>query len=77
MFRIAPSSMAIGDADSERDDRRDATAVLDALEHEVLAAWDEGGSRWASLCRASIATSARFTGARMISDYRRFYDAFR
>ncbi len=68
---------AIGDADSERDDRRDATAVLDALEHEVLAAWDEGGSRWASLCRASIATSARFTGARMISDYRRFYDAFR
>jgi hypothetical protein len=29
------------------------------------------------MMRAAICTSARFTGARMISDYRRFYDSFK
>ena len=46
------------------------------IENEVLVAWDEGKTRWADFMRASIATSARFTGARMISDYLRFYDSF-
>ncbi len=67
---------AIGEADDERDDERDAQQVLDSLEHEVLPLWDEGGQRWCEIMRASIATSARFTGARMISDYLRFYDSF-
>ena len=67
---------AIGEADDERDDERDAQQVLDSLEHEVLPLWDEGGQRWCDVMRASIATSARFTGARMISDYLRFYDSF-
>ena len=67
---------AIGKADDERDDTRDAQAVLDVIENEVLPAWDEGASRWNELMRASICTSARFTGARMISDYLRFYDSF-
>ena len=67
---------AIGEADDERDDERDAQQVLDSLEHEVLPLWDEGGQRWCDIMRASIATSARFTGARMISDYLRFYDSF-
>ena len=67
---------AIGQADDERDDDRDAQRVLDAIEHEVLPSWQQGGQRWNELMRASIATSARFTGARMISDYRQFYDSF-
>ena len=67
---------AIGEADDERDDVRDAQNVLDVLENEVLPAWDEGPDKWCELMRASIATSARFTGARMISDYLRFYDSF-
>jgi starch phosphorylase len=67
---------AIGEADDERDDERDAKRVLDTIEHEVLPSWQEGGMRWNELMRASIATSARFTGARMISDYRQFYDSF-
>ena len=46
------------------------------LEHEVLPLWDEGPERWAKLMRASIATSARFTGTRMIADYLHFYDKF-
>ena len=62
--------------DDDSDDERDAKNVLDVLENEVLPAWDEGDEKWCELMRASIATSARFTGARMISDYRRFYDSF-
>jgi alpha-glucan phosphorylase-like protein len=67
---------AIGEENDERDDERDAQNVLDVIENEVLVAWDEGKTRWADFMRASIATSARFTGARMISDYLRFYDSF-
>ena len=67
---------AIGEADDERDDVRDAKNVLDVIENEVLPAWDEGDEKWCEIMRASIATSARFTGARMISDYLRFYESF-
>ena len=67
---------AIGGADDERDDVRDAKNVLDVIENEVLPAWDEGDEKWCEIMRASIATSARFTGARMISDYLRFYESF-
>ncbi|MBG45760.1 MAG: alpha-glucan phosphorylase [Euryarchaeota archaeon] len=67
---------AIGEADDERDDVRDAKNVLDVIENEVLPAWEEGDEKWCEIMRASIATSARFTGARMISDYLRFYDSF-
>ena len=67
---------AIGEAEDDRDDARDAENIYNALEHEVLPLWDEGPQRWAKLMRASISTSARFTGARMIADYLHFYDRF-
>lgn len=67
---------AIGQADDERDDQRDAENIYNVLESEVLPLWDEGPERWAKLMRASIATSARFTGTRMIADYLHFYDKF-
>ena len=67
---------AIGKGEDERDDERDAKDVYDSLEHEVLPAWNDGPEHWNDLMRASIATSARFTGARMISDYLRFYSNF-
>ena len=67
---------AIGEAEDDRDDARDAENIYNVLEHEVLPLWDEGPQRWAKLMRASIATSARFTGARMIADYVHFYDRF-
>ncbi|MEE2747481.1 MAG: alpha-glucan family phosphorylase [Candidatus Thermoplasmatota archaeon] len=66
----------IGEGEDERDDSRDAKAVYDTLEHEVLPAWNGNAEHWNDLMRASIATSARFTGARMISDYLRFYSNF-
>lgn len=67
---------AIGEAEDDRDDARDAENIYNVLEHEVLPLWDEGPQRWAKLMRASIATSARFTGARMIADYLHFYSRF-
>jgi starch phosphorylase len=67
---------AIGEAEDERDDARDAENIYNVLENEVLPLWDEGPERWAKLMRSSIATSARFTGARMIADYMHFYDKF-
>ena len=67
---------AIGHSEDERDDARDAENIYNVLEHEVLPLWDEGPERWAKLMRANIATSARFTGTRMISDYLHFYDKF-
>ncbi|MDP6199439.1 MAG: alpha-glucan family phosphorylase [Candidatus Poseidonia sp.] len=67
---------AIGGAEDERDDERDAENIYNVLENEVLPLWKEGPERWAKLMRASIATSARFTGTRMIADYLHFYDKF-
>jgi starch phosphorylase len=66
----------IGSAEDDRDDERDAANIYRVLEQEVLPLWDEGPARWAKLMRSSIATSARFTGARMMADYLYFYDQF-
>ena len=67
----------VGESEEDRDDNRDAEALYSVLENEVLPTWEEGDERWAHMMRAAICTSARFTGARMISDYRRFYDSFK
>ena len=67
---------AVGEGEDERDDERDAKALYDIIEFEVLPAWENGPEHWNDMMRASIATSARFTGARMISDYLRFYSNF-
>ena len=66
----------IGDSENDRNDERDANFVYDVLEKEVLPAWEEGGSVWANIMRSSIVTSSRFTGARMINEYKRFYEGF-
>jgi starch phosphorylase len=66
----------IGKAEDERDDQRDVNSLYSVLENEILHAWSVGEERWAHLMRAAIATSARFTGARMISDYVHFYELF-
>ena len=67
---------AIGESEEDRDDDRDAENIYSVLEEYVIPTWEKGGSVWANIMRSSIATSARFTGARMISEYKRFYDAF-
>tara|TARA_B100000900_G_scaffold144966_2_gene122862 strand:- start:3511 stop:5160 length:1650 start_codon:yes stop_codon:yes gene_type:complete len=67
---------AIGSSEDERDDERDAENIYSVLQNEVLPSWEKGDEFWANIMRASIATSARFTGARMISEYMKFYNSF-
>ena len=67
---------AIGGPEDDRNDERDANNIYSVLQNDVLPTWEKGGEIWATIMRSSIATSARFTGARMISEYKRFYDSF-
>ena len=67
---------AIGKGEENRDDERDANNVYNVLENDVLPAWEKGGTKWAKLMKSSIAISAKFTGARMIEDYKEFYEKF-
>jgi starch phosphorylase len=66
---------AIGQGEGDRDDDRDVQSLYKILEEEILPSF-QIDDHWGDLMRAAIATSARFTGARMISDYQRFYEAF-
>ena len=66
---------AIGESEDDRDDERDAKHLL-CIGRACHSNLGERWSVWANIMRSSIATSARFTGARMISEYKRFYDAF-
>ena len=67
---------AIGGTEENRDDERDAKAVLDTLENEVLPAWDAKEKVWLELSKRAMASGAGFTAARMIEDYLKFYNAF-
>ncbi len=67
---------AIGNAEDERNDNRDAANIYSTLENDVLPSWERKDETWANLMRESIAASASFTGMRMIEDYLHFYNKF-
>lgn len=67
---------AIGNAEDERNDPRDAANIYSTLENDVLPSWERKDETWANLMRESIASSAGFTGMRMIEDYLHFYNKF-
>ena len=67
---------AIGNAEDDRDDDRDAENIYNVLEHDVIPLWENDGDGWSEMMKASIAASAGFTGQRMIQDYLEFYDQF-
>jgi len=66
----------IGNKEEARDDDRDANALYDLLEDEVLPAWKSSRSRWLSLMRSAIAAGSAFTGQRMIREYVKIYETF-
>lgn len=67
---------AIGNAEDNRDDDRDAENIYNVLQHDVIPLWEQEGDGWAEMMKASIAASAGFTGQRMIQDYLEFYNQF-
>ena len=67
---------AIGNAEENRDDDRDAENIYNVLENEVIPLWEQEGDAWSDVMKASIAASAGFTGQRMIQDYLEFYNQF-
>ena len=67
---------AIGNAEDDRNDDRDAENIYNVLEHDVLPLWEREGNGWSDMMKASIAASAGFTGHRMIQDYLEFYNQF-
>ncbi|MGB1522371.1 MAG: alpha-glucan family phosphorylase [Candidatus Poseidoniaceae archaeon] len=67
---------AIGNAEDDRNDDRDAENIYNVLEHDVIPLWEKEGDGWSEMMKASIAASAGFTGQRMIQDYLEFYDQF-
>ena len=67
---------AIGNAEDDRNDDRDAENIYNVLQHHVIPLWEQEGDGWAEMMKASIAASAGFTGQRMIQDYLEFYNQF-
>ena len=67
---------AIGNAEDDRNDDRDAENIYNVLQHEVIPLWEQEGDGWAEMMKASIVASAGFTGQRMIQDYLEFYNQF-
>ena len=67
---------AIGNAEDDRNDDRDAENIYNVLQYDVIPLWEQEGDGWAEMMKASIAASARFTGQRMIQDYLEFYNQF-
>ena len=66
----------IGDKEDSRDDDRDANALYDLLEDEVLPAWKSSRKRWLSIMRSAIIAGSGFTGQRMIREYENIYETF-
>ena len=67
---------AIGNAEDDRNDPRDAANIYSTLQNDVLPSWERKDETWANIMRESIASSAGFTGRRMIEDYLHFYKKF-
>jgi hypothetical protein len=69
-------SQIVGNAEDDRNDPRDAANIYSTLQNDVLPSWEGKDETWANLMRESIASSAGFTGRRMIEDYLHFYKKF-
>ena len=67
---------AIGSAEDDRNDIRDANNLYNVIENEVLPVWESGIDNWANIMKSSIVASSNFTGNRMIQDYLEFYNKF-
>ena len=66
----------IGKKEDDRDDDRDAKSLYSIMEAEVIPTWSSSRSNWTRMMKNAISVGPRFTGQRMIRDYRSIYRAF-
>ncbi len=66
----------IGKKEEDRDDDRDAKSLYSIMEAEVIPTWSSSRSNWTRMMKNAISVGPRFTGQRMIRDYRSIYRAF-
>lgn len=65
----------IGKKEEDRDDERDARSLYGILEREVLPMWSSARSNWTKVMKNAISVGPRFTGQRMIRDYKSIYES--
>lgn len=66
----------IGKKEEDRDDDRDAESLYSIMEAEVIPTWSSSRSNWTRMMKNAISVGPRFTGQRMIRDYKSIYRAF-
>lgn len=66
----------IGKKEEDRDDDRDAKSLYSIMEAEVIPTWSSSRSNWTRMMKNAISVGPRFTGQRMIRDYKSIYRAF-
>ena len=70
--RHGENGWAIGGPDEQHDDARDAAALYDLLENEVLPAFEDA-ARMRKIRREAIKTAPAFSARRMVNEYARRY----
>ena len=70
--RHGENGWAIGGPDEQHDDERDAAALYDLLENDVLPAFEDAATM-RQIRREAIKTAPRFSGRRMVQEYARRY----
>ena len=60
----------IGRKEEDRDDDRDAESLYNIMENEVIPTWSSSRSNWTRIMKNAISVGPRFTGQRMIRDYK-------
>ena len=75
--RHGENGWGIGRKEEDRDDDRDAESLYNIMENEVIPTWSSSRSNWTRIMKNAISVGPRFTGQRMIRDYKSMYQAFK
>ena len=75
--RHGENGWGIGRKEEDRDDDRDAESLYNIMENEVIPTWSSRRSNWTRIMKNAISVGPRFTGQRMIRDYKSIYQAFK
>jgi len=68
-WQIGSGQGAVSEAEMDRLDEADRTALYDVLEREVLPTYEQDRPRWGRMMAASIDMARQFTSDRMVREY--------